>query len=490
MSDKVVIRKLNETYVRLEAERGVLAEIGGIFTFKVPGAKFTPAYRSGYWDGLVRLLNLRTNTIYAGLVSEIVDFCETREYPVELKDFDKQTDDSDRIDKFLEYITPKLPFEPREYQIEAVRHCLTEKRSVLLSPTGSGKSLIIYLIAQYITGLKKSNKMLVIVPTISLVQQMKSDIETYHKLQGDIDMLCITAGVIKDVSSVQIVISTWQSLQKESVDWFNQFTSVLVDECHLAKSKVLTSIMEKCNNVVYRFGTTGTLDGENVHKLVLQGLFGGVKRVATTTELIESKHLAPLKINAIVLNYKRTDDIKKIKSYQDEIDYLVGNEKRNRFIVDLVKRLDKTTLVLFRYVEKHGKVLHKMLEEQMTDVHYISGEVDGDERETIRHLMETPDKKQVLIGSLQTLSTGVNIKNIHNIVFVAPTKSQITLLQSIGRGLRTHEEKDVLQVYDLVDSFDGKKQNFAVKHFMERVKVYDNEGFDYGVKKFDLDKHY
>jgi superfamily II DNA or RNA helicase len=141
-------------------------------------------------------------------------------------------------------------------------------------------------------------------------------------------------------------------------------------------------------------------------------------------------------------------------------------------------------------VEKHGKVLHKMLEEQMTDVHYISGEVDGDERETIRHLMETPDKKQVLIGSLQTLSTGVNIKNIHNIVFVAPTKSQITLLQSIGRGLRTHEEKDVLQVYDLVDSFDGKKQNFAVKHFMERVKVYDSEGFDYGVKKFDLDKHY
>jgi superfamily II DNA or RNA helicase len=319
---------------------------------------------------------------------------------------------------------------------------------------------------------------------------MKSDIETYHKLQGNIDMLCITAGVIKDVSSVQIVISTWQSLQKESVDWFNQFTSVLVDEAHGVKAKSLTSIMEKCNNVVYRFGTTGTLDGENVHKLVLQGLFGGVKRVATTTELIESKHLAPLKINAIVLNYKRTDDIKKIKSYQDEIDYLVGNEKRNRFIVDLVKRLDKTTLVLFRYVEKHGKVLHKMLEEQMTDVHYISGEVDGDERETIRHLMETPDKKQVLIGSLQTLSTGVNIKNIHNIVFVAPTKSQITLLQSIGRGLRTHEEKDVLQVYDLVDSFDGKKQNFAVKHFMERVKVYDSEGFDYGVKKFDLDKHY
>lgn len=488
MSDKVVIRKLNETFVRLEAERGILQEISSIFTFKVPGYKFVPAYRNGYWSGDIFLLNLRTNTIYSGLVPDIVDFCESRGYPVEFQDLDRQVDNSDRIEKFLSYIIPKLPFEPRDYQLEAVRHCLTEKRSVLLSPTGSGKSLIIYLLSQYITGLNKKNKVLVIVPTISLVHQMSSDFENYHK--SEMDILRITAGVIKDVSGVQYVISTWQSLQKESEDFFNQFACVINDEAHQCKAKVLTSIMEKCTNVVYRFGTTGTLDGENVHKLVLQGLFGVIKRVATTTELIEQKHLAPLKINAIVLNYKRTDDIKKIKSYQDEIDYLVGNEKRNKFIVDLVKRLDKTTLVLFRFVEKHGKVLHKMLEEQMSDVHYISGEVDGEERETIRHLMETPDKKQVLIGSLQTLSTGVNIKNIHNIVFVAPTKSQITLLQSIGRGLRTHEQKDVLQIYDLVDSFEGKKQNFALKHFMERVKVYDNESFDYSIKKMDIDKHY
>ena len=491
MSDTLTIKKVNETYMQLVADRGLLAEIGDAFEFYAPGYKFVPSYRNGYWNGKIRMLSYKNNTMYSGLMDEVLELCKARGYncsPYELY--------NDSIDKaFLaKWYDSLVKIKPRDYQIEAIEHCLTKRRAVLLSPTGSGKSLIIYMLCRYITEKKKNvgeeRKILIVVPIISLVSQMNSDFKDYTGSERLMETHCITAGVTKDVAQYEVVISTWQSLQKQDASWFNQFTGIIIDECHLAKAKSLTTIMERCTNVSYRIGTSGTLDGENVNKLTLTGLFGSVKRVATTTELIEQKQLAPLKINAIVLNYKRTDDIKKIKTYQDEIDYLVSNEKRNKFIVDLVTRLDKTTLVLFRYVESHGVVLHKMMEEQMSDVHYISGKVPGRDRETIRHLMEDNSKKQVLIGSIQTLSTGINIKNIHNIIFTSPTKSQITILQSIGRGLRTHAQKDVLQIYDLVDRFEGKKQNYAVKHFAERVKVYDNELFKYGVKQIEIDKFY
>ncbi len=480
-TDTLTIKKVNETYMQLVGERGLLAEIGDAFEFYAPGYKFVPSYRNGYWNGKIRMLSYKNNTMYSGLMDEVLEFCNARGYNCSPYELYNDSIDTTFLAKWYDSL---VKIKPRDYQIEAIEHCLTKRRAVLLSPTGSGKSLIIYMVSRYITE-SVGGKVLIVVPTISLVSQMNSDFKDYTGSERLMETHCITAGVTKDVAQYEVVISTWQSLQKQDASWFNQFTGVIVDEAHLAKSKSLTTIMEKCTSVSYRIGTSGTLDGENVNKLTLTGLFGSVKRVATTQELIEKKQLSSLKIKCIVLEHdKQKLKAVKPKTYQDEIDFLVQDDKRNKFIVQLVKHLKGNTLVLFRYVDKHGKVLHSMMEQEYGSeyLHYISGEVDGDIRENIRHYMEqTTEQKQVLIASLQTLSTGVNIKNIQNIVFTSPTKSQITTLQSIGRGLRLHSDKEMLTVYDLVDS-----TKFAIRHFQERVKIYDSEGFEYNLKKLSL----
>lgn len=479
----VTIKKIDSVNMKVSAERSTLQELSDIFTFMVPGAQFTPAYRNKWWDGKIRLMNLQTNLVYIGLLDEIKRFCEMRQYTIEVDSELEQKNDvtDEHLVKFIQKINPK--YTPRDYQYEALQFCLTNKRCVLLSPTGSGKSLIIYLISQFFNMMKK--RVLIIVPTISLTRQMDSDFVDYNHGQS-LDTHLITAGVQKDEHH-DITISTWQSIHKMPPQWFERFDCVIADEAHQYKSKSLSGILEKCKTIDYRFGFTGTLDGENVNRLVLMGLFGEVKRVASTSNLMEQKQLSNLKIKCLVLNYPDEDKkLCKKKSYQEEIDFIVGKEERNKFIVNLVKNLKGNSLVLFRYVEKHGKVLHEMISKEIETCHYISGEVDGDVRESIRHLVETQDNA-VICASLGTMSTGINIKRIHNIVFVSPTKSKITTLQSIGRGLRLSDDKEECVLYDIVDNLKIKNnENFTLRHFKERIKVYDSEGFNYKLFQYNL----
>jgi superfamily II DNA or RNA helicase len=479
--DKIVVKRHDEVHNKLVCDPGIAMEIADHFTFEVPGAKFMPSVRNKFWDGKIRLFNPLTCLLYGGLNHHLEQFCKSRQYEIE---YDGQFGDTEfsliEAKKFIEKLQPR--HQPRDYQLEAFVHAVRKRRAVLLSPTGSGKSLIIYLLACWFR-----SKTLVIVPTTSLVHQMASDFEDYGLPKGMTHK--IMSGQEKE-SSKPFVISTWQSIFKMPKQWFDQFDVVIGDEAHLFKAKSLTSIMGKLTDCKYRFGFTGTLDGTQTHKIVLEGLFGSVKRITTTADLIEQKHLADFNIKAIVLRYP--DDVRKIMSsadYQSEIDFIVRNDARNRFIKNLALSLNGNTLLLFQFVEKHGKVLHDLISQEAIDrrVFFISGAIDGEKREEIRRIIET-EKDAIVVASYGTSSTGINIRNLHNVVFASPSKSRVRNLQSIGRGLRTSDTKLEATLYDIADDLTWKsKKNHTILHFVERIKIYNEENFPYKTYTVNLD---
>ena len=481
--EKVIVEKINDVNVRVVAEPGIKMEMSQYFTFEVPGAKFMPAYKNRTWDGKIRLLNTMTGIIYAGLVPYIVKFCNERDYECEV---DKDLIPEGNVDPQEGYNIARLvkaKFSPRDYQNDAVVYALNNDRGLLLSPTASGKSYIIYLLTRY--HMLDDHKTLIIVPTTSLVDQMASDFLDYNNGKA-LDMHKIRGGVDKNVDA-QIIISTWQSVYKQKKEWFDRFDMIIGDEAHLFKAKSLTKILEKMPECRYRYGFTGTLDGTQTHKLVLEGVFGKVYQVTKTKTLIEDKTLAEFKIAALILKYpQEVRQLNKGRSYQEEIDWIVSNEARNKYIRNLAHSLKGNTLILFQYVEKHGKVLLPLLQSDNHSIHFVHGGVDADEREAIRKGVEESDNN-IILASYGTFSAGINIKKLDNIIFASPSKSKIRNLQSIGRVLRRGNGKEKAVLYDIVDDLSHKNHyNFAMRHFGERVKIYDDEGFVFKIYNIEI----
>ena len=481
--ETIRVRKLNHSTIHLSCDRSVGEELKEFFSFYVPGYRFMPAYRNRIWDGKIRLYNQITGEILAGLFPQVLAFAESREYEVEIEDSEYgNPNEGNEINvefmmKFVDAL--KLPFKIRDYQFDAVCHGIQRKNAILLSPTGSGKSLIIYVLMRYLLSAFEDKDVLVIVPTTSLVEQMYNDFKDYGY---NVDKHChrIYSGKDKNTSK-RIVISTWQSIYKFPQAWFERFGSVFGDECHGFKSRSLTSIMNKCIEAEYRFGTTGTLDGAQTHELVLQGLFGKIHRVTSTRQLQDDDTLAKLLIRRIVLEYK--EDVRKTfgkQSYQDELQFIVANQVRNRFIRNLTLDLEGNTLVLYNYVEKHGKPLHILIKEKADEnrkIFFVSGNTAATDREAIRAIVEK-QKNSIIVASLGTFSTGINIRNLHNIVFASPSKSQIRVLQSIGRGLRKTDDGKATTLYDIVDDISWKsRKNYGVLHADERLRIYGREKF-------------
>lgn len=482
--EKVLIEKVNECYVRVIAEPSIKMELAIHFTFEVPGAKFMPAVRNKIWDGKIRLFNSMTGVIYSGLIPHIAKFCRVRNYDIELAS--KDVWPLNKVSEDYGHILAKefnSKYEPREYQNNAIVHAIRNNRGLLLSPTASGKSFIIYILSRY--HVEQDRRVLIIVPTTSLVHQMATDFIDYNHGK-DLDIHRIMAGVDK-ISKAPYTITTWQSIYKMKKDWFDQFDAIIVDEAHLAKAKSITGIMEKALNIRYRYGFTGTIDDSQTHKLVLEGLFGQVYQVTQTKKLIEDNTLAEFDIKAVVLGYSdATRKINKNKTYQEEIDWIVRNEARNKFIRNLAWNLKGNTLILFQFVDKHGKVLEPLLHHADKSVHFVHGGVDAEIRESIRSIVESSGDN-IILASYGTFSTGVNIKRLDNIIFASPSKSKIRNLQSIGRVLRKGNGKDKATLYDIVDDLQHKNyKNFAIQHFMERVKIYNNEGFEFKIFNVDL----
>lgn len=484
----IILHKKNEAFIQFECDRGTAQELSDYFTFFVPGYQFMPAFKNRMWDGKVRLADLRNFTIYHGLVPYIQQFCEERDYEITI-DPEVNTSVNFSAIEAKEFIdTLKLPYEVRDYQLKSFIQAVRSKRVMILSPTASGKSLILYMILRHIQH-TDHQKGLLIVPTTSLVEQMYKDFEDYGY---DSDQYCHRQYSGKEKHSDKfLTITTWQSIYKNPKEYFEQFDFVLGDEAHQFKAKSLTTIMSGLENASYRIGCTGTLDGAQTHKLVLEGLFGPVYKFVSTAELIEQGHLADFKIKCLILGYP--EEVRKIAKnwdYQTEMEYIVMNPKRNEFIRNLALSLEGNTLILFQFVEKHGKALYATIKEhaKKRKVFFVFGGTDVEVRESIRSITEK-EKDAIIVASYGTFSTGINIRNLHNVVFASPSKSRVRNLQSIGRGLRIGDDKKEATLFDIADDFRiGKYTNYTLKHFIDRVKIYDEEKFKYKFYNIEIKK--
>ena len=488
----ITVNKKNEVYLKIDTDPSTEQELSDFFTFEVPGARFMPLYKNRMWDGKVRLFSQYTKELYLGLLPYVKEFANTLEYDLQINipDLGEKVN-VENFTKLLKLQSGGKDIQIRDYQIDAVRHALRHSRTLLLSPTASGKSLIIYTLIRYHQ--QQNRKQLIVVPTTSLVEQMYGDFQDYATATDwKVSENChrIYGGKEKS-NEYDITISTWQSIYKFPKQWFQKFDVIYGDEAHNFKSKSLTTLMNKCTNAPYRYGTTGTLDGTQTHKLVLEGVFGAVHKVTTTKKLMEDKQLADLKIVCCTLNYTKDEERKFITkgTYQEEIDWIVQNPQRNEIIKNLTIAQEGNTLLLFQYVDKHGKVLHEMIDKAVKGnrkVFFVYGGTDTQTREDIRAITEK-ENDAIIIASYGTFSTGINIRNLHNIVFASPTKSRIRNLQSIGRGLRRGDQKVQCKLFDIGDDLSWKsKKNYTLNHLIERVKIYNEEGFDYKLVKIDV----
>ena len=492
MDNQIRIGLQNHSLLMVDCNAHQSQELRDYFSFFVPGYRFMPAFKARRWDGKIKLYNMVTKTLPVGLYKHLKKFCADRFYPLQLMDNDQyghpevknKVDHPSLMKELKDY---DAPFEPRGYQYDAIVHGIEQKRALLLSPTGSGKSFIIYNQMRWVQE-RTEGKTLIIVPTTSLVEQMYKDFEDYgYDVQNNVHR--IYSGKDKTTDK-PIIISTWQSIYKFPKEWFEQFGCVFGDEVHLFKAKSLSGIMNKCTKAPYRFGTTGTLDGTETNKLVLEGLFGPTFRVTQTRDLQEKGTLAKIDIDVLLLRYHNdVCHMMQGKTYQEEMDYLVTNEKRNKLITNLTLDQKGNTLVLFQFVEKHGKVLVDMMRDKAGEdrkIFYVSGEVDAADREQIRGIVEK-QKNAIIVASLGTFSTGINIRNLHNIVFASPSKSQVKVLQSIGRALRQSDDGSNAKLYDIADDMHIKShKNFTLRHSAERIKIYTKEQFPYKIHQINL----
>ena len=488
----ILFRKLNDVYLNFEGDKADLQTLSDYFTFKVPGANFTPAYRNKYWDGKIRLANLKDSTIYAGLVQDIAKFSKDLDIDVEFEGTKKDMPgienniDDKILDGFLDALdlhSGGKKIQMRDYQIDAFKKGVRKQRMLCLSPTASGKSLIIYALMRWWREIH-DRKILIIVPTINLVTQLMSDFIDYSNDKFS-DMHGIMGGKEKQTDA-RVIVSTWQSLYKMSAGYFAQFGSVIVDEVHHAQSKSIQNIMKKLVICPDRVGMTGTIQEAKTHELVLKGLFGNVEKMISTKELIDKEQISDVKIQLLRLNYSDNDKkLVKDMNYQDEIAHIINHEKRQKFISKLAADLPGNTLVVFSRLD-HGKELHRQIDEiTEREVHYIAGETDKDSREMTRQFAEKNDV--TIVASLGVFSTGVNIRNLHNLIFAHPSKSKIKVLQSIGRILRKTEDGKPATVYDIIDDIKWKsRDNFTLRHAGERFRYYTEEKFDYKINSVDI----
>ena len=496
---KLTVEKISEVYLRVYGDAGCEQELEAFFTYEVPGARFSPKFKARLWDGKVRLYSLIRKTLYVGLFHYLCEFCtrngydlkfhETEEYNKILDVDHHNMEDTEKFIADLDLYARGAPVPARDYQIEAVNYALTANRCVLLSPTASGKSFIIYCLIRW--HLESGRKCIIVVPTTSLVEQMYSDFEDYSSHNGfSVPENCqkLYSGFTRDFTK-NVLITTWQSIYTQPKQWFEQFDVIIGDEAHQFKATSLVTIMERMQHVKYRIGTTGTIDNKKLNQLTLEGLFGTLHRVITTKELMDSGRVVPIDINCLLLKYK-DEERKAVKehNYQEEMDWLVSHEARNKFIRNLAISCKGNTLVLFQFVEKHGIPLYEAIKTKAVDkeVFVVHGGVETLDRESIRKSAET-NNNTIIVASYATFSTGINIPSIENIIFASPTKSKIRNLQSIGRGLRLKDGKTHLKLYDIADDMQWKsRKNHTLNHFVERVKIYSEEKFDYKVYEVNI----
>lgn len=502
--ETISVKKINEVYLHIDCSRAVAYELIDFFSFYVEGYRFMPAYKERRWDGTIKLFNTN-GTLYVGLLKHLAHFCIERDYHL---GFDPNElfieEEEDDLEKYIDQLTfcddDGGEIRPRDYQMKAYKECLRRGRRTIVSSTNSGKSLMIYMICHYLLHKKEiDGKILVIVPTTTLVRQMKGDFRSYSlkdDWETDEDIHEIMQGCEKEHPHKRIYVSTWQSIYKMPRAYFNQFDCVIGDEVHEFEAKSVKGILEKAVASVYRFGFTGTLKEGKTNKLVIEGLFGPSIQVMTNKKSIERKESADLTIRMQVLRWSKAFQ-KEVHGmrYADEMEWLRTSNRRNLYITGSVlsRKTNESSLILVNNVDQ-GKILEEMIskyDNKGRTVHFVYGKTHVDDRDDIRQSIDKKDPNSpgvIIIATFGVFQRGINIKNIHHLFFGSPAKSLVRVLQSLGRGLRRSKTKTHLSLWDIVDDLSGKrkKKNYSWDHGNKRLAIYEKEGFSIEVMEASL----
>lgn len=496
-----IIEHFNESFLRVDtSDRGLLRDISEYFCFFANNYRWHPAFKAKRWDGRIRLFNVNSRLLPRGLLSRLIEFFEDSEVSFTVSD-NLNTNNivtSADIENFytnVQFISRGVPIQPRDFQPAALEFILNKRRGIIESPTGSGKSYIIASLYKYLTINKLSKKTLIVVPNLTLLSQMFSDISEYFVEDKHFDpeesVHLLYSGQDKNTQK-ELIISTYQSLMKVHESWFTDIDCLIIDEAHGAESKEITKIAQNCVNATFKAGFTGSLKDGKVHRVTLEGLFGEVFTTITTKELIDRDEATKVFIKPIILKYPEElcKSLVKLK-YPEESKFIETLDKRNKFIAKMVHMLQGNTLLMFDKIE-HGEVLRDLIEKELEgtgrNVYFIKGTVSKDDRELVRTKLYT-ETNAVVLATISIFSTGVNIPTLNNIVQAFSTKSKTRVLQSIGRLLRKHESKDITNYYDIVDYIKyKKKEGYAVKHFAERMDIYRSQKHPVKVKEINLFK--
>lgn len=486
---------VDETRVKVSAERSQMMELKDAFSFLQPGYQFSPKYKSGYWDGRISMINMRDGMVYKGLIPLIQEFCDNRKYTLNIEDsiFDGYGHygiDHEKINQL--YHNLKAPYQPHLAQLKTVEFCINNDRSIILAPTNNGKSYAIHGVVSFYAKLRK--KVLVIIDRTQLVNQLRNNLAVEYK--GDQLFSYETVYTTSDKKFIDsdVYFTTWHSCYQNDAKWFKQFDVLIGDEVHKFKAESLKLIMDKCTHIRYRHGFTATLDNDSkINRFTLIGMFGNTCRVSTTKEDIENGISAKPIIYAILREY--SPQAKKLikqqygvkvpsgykLTYQSEVAFLEGSDERNQFISKLESQLGGNTLIAFKR-DDHGTRITNLLKERYVDgskpIFKINHTVKIGRREEISEIISSL-KQSTTVASVGTFGTGVNIKNINNIIIAVQMESSIDVLQMIGRGIRLAEGKTTVNIYDIGDDLStSSKPNDTLRHFKQRLKYYSNEGHE------------
>lgn len=494
---QIIITKINESFLEVKADPDILNELWSRYSAYKAGYQFNPKFRNRIWDGKIHLFNIRSGILPIGFLVDLIGYAKLQRYEYELDNItpdDLKTDIDDAMynAQILENMK-NSGMTIRPYQDEAVRKALTYKKGILLSCTGSGKSLMIYNAIRCLQA-KGLKKILLVVPNIILIDQMYDDLVDYGgEAYGE--NLSRMGGGHKSDFTKPVLISTWESLQHKEADFFEDFDAVFVDECHGSKAMKLCNIIKFCTNAKYKIGTTGTLPTDPGDQLVIKSLLGEVIFELKSKELIDIGVLTKIQIGAILLKYPNEYvNANRGREYQEEVRMVESYPKRNNVLKTIIEHTspDHNILLLVNHI-KHIEDVKLWIEENFPQrkVSVITGATKRKERSDIRTGIENEDGT-VLVATYATMSTGVNIPKLHEVILYANCKSKIKVLQTIGRGLRKHVTKDKIILYDIVDDLSYQTRtgrvvdNYLVKHFKERCEYYREQEFPIITMKFEI----
>jgi len=490
MNDVIVVSIIDNIHFKIFCGEDQSYELAEFFTCYAADYRHNPKFKAGIWNGKISFFNRSDHLLPIGLLRFLKPFLEQYNYKIQLtfNEFELKNDISkEDLEGFYDVLFSMSDITLRDYQKDAVYAALRNKRGVVESATGSGKSILIYTVIRFILE-DIDSKILLVVPNIGLVTQMYDDFKKYGWGTASTDISLLYGKSVFYDKTRPVLISTWQSIYKRGSDFFSDFGAVLVDETHGAKSASIQSVLSKCVNASYRLGFTGTLPEDTADIFNIYGYLGHKIYSLESKTLIERGFLSNITIVNLFLKHNQ-DEIDKIagKTYADEVSVITKNPKRNnvlRYIIGNINE-DHNVLVLCHKLDHLDSMVEYITETfPNRPLFVIHGGIPAEKREAIRTNMEEYDGA-ILIATYGTMSTGINIPKLHSVIFASFYKSKIKVLQSIGRGLRLHKTKSRVIVWDLiddmhyVDEYGHRLPNYAIRHFYKRLAYYDKQEFPY-----------